>query len=73
MGFQKQGYENGVITRKKSRLVVQEYNQEESIDYDETFALIARMEPIRILIAVAAYMGFKLYQMDVKSAFLMNI
>ena len=62
--------ENGVITRKKSRLVVQEYNQEEGIDYDETFAPVARMEAIRILIAFAAFMGFKLYQMDVKSAFL---
>ncbi|XP_015057420.1 uncharacterized protein LOC107003608 [Solanum pennellii] len=62
--------ENGVITRNKSRLVVQRYNQEEGIDYDETFAPVARMEAIRILIAFAAFMGFKLYQMDVKSAFL---
>ena len=62
--------ENGVITRNKSRLVVQGYNQEEGIDYDETFAPVARMEAIRILIAFAAFMGFKLYQMDVKSAFL---
>ena len=62
--------ENGVITRNKSRLVVQGYNQEEGIDYDETFVPVARMEAIRILIAFAAFMGFKLYQMDVKSAFL---
>ena len=62
--------ENGVITRNKSRLGVQGYNQEEGIDYDETFAPVARMEAIRILIAFAAFMGFKLYQMDVKSAFL---
>ena len=60
--------ENGVITRNKSRLVVQGYNQEEGIDYDETFAPVARMEAIRILIAFAAFMGFKLYQMDMKSA-----
>ena len=62
--------ENGVITRNKSRLVVQGYNQEDGIDYDETFAHVARMEAIRILIAFAAFMGFKLYQMDVKSVFL---
>ena len=55
-----------MITRNKSKLVVQGYNQEEGIDYDETF----RMEAIRILIAFASFMGFKLYQMDVKSAFL---
>ena len=59
-----------MITRNKSRLVVQGYNQEEGIDYDETFAPIVRMEAIRIVIAFAAFMGFKLYQMDVKSAFL---
>ena len=49
---------------------MQGYNQEEGIDYDETFELVAKMEAIRILIAFAAFMGFKLYQMDVKSAFL---
>ena len=59
-----------MITRNKSRLVIQGYNQEEGIDYDETFAPVARMEAIRILIAFAAFMGFKLYQMDVKSVFL---
>ena len=62
--------ENGVITRNKSRLVVQGYNQEEGIDYNETFSPVARMEAFRILIAFAAFMGFKLYQMDVKNAFL---
>ena len=62
--------ENGVITKDKYRLVVQGYNKEEGIDYDETFALVARMEAIRILISFAALMGLKLYQMDVKSAFL---
>ena len=59
-----------MITRNKSRLVVQGYNKKEGIDYDDTFAPVARMETIRILIAFAAIMGFKLYQMDVKSAFL---
>ena len=62
--------ESGVIIRNKSRLVVQGYNQEEGIDYDETFAPVAKMEAIKILIAFVEFTGFKLYQMDVKSAFL---
>ena len=49
--------ENGVITRNKSKLVVQGYNQEEGTDYDETFAPVSKMEAIRILIAFAAFMG----------------
>ncbi|XP_075103519.1 putative mitochondrial protein AtMg00820 [Nicotiana tabacum] len=62
--------EFGNTTRNRARLVVQGYNQEEGIDYDETFAPVARMEAIRILIAFASYMEFILFQMDVKSAFL---
>ena len=46
------------------------YNQEEGIDFDETFAPVARLEAIRMLFAYASYMNFKLFQMDVKSAFL---
>jgi len=61
--------ELGTVTRSKARLVFQGYNQEEGIDYEETFAPVARIEAIRILIAFAAFMEFKLYQMDVKSAF----
>ena len=68
--FRNKLHEHGTIKRNKSRLVVQGYNQEEGIDCDETFAPIARMETIRILIAFAAFMGFKLFQMDVKSAFI---
>lgn len=48
----------------------QVFNQEKGIDYDETFAPVARMEAIRILIAFEAFMGFKLFQLDVKNAFL---
>jgi len=62
--------ELGIVTRNKARLVVQGYNQKEGIDYEETFATVARIEAIRILIAFAAHMEFKLYQMNVKSAFL---
>ena len=50
--------------------MVQGYNQEQGIDYDETFAPVPRMEAIRMLIAFAAHMEFKLYEMFVKSAFL---
>lgn len=50
--------------------MVQGYNQEEDIDYDETFAPITRIEAIRILIAFAAFVSFKLYQMDITSIFL---
>ncbi|XP_070007049.1 uncharacterized protein [Nicotiana sylvestris] len=62
--------EHGNTTRNKARLVVQGYNEEEGIDYDETFAPVACMEAIRILIAFASHMEFTLFQMDVKNAFL---
>ncbi|GJZ99981.1 retrovirus-related pol polyprotein from transposon TNT 1-94 [Tanacetum coccineum] len=54
----------------KMRLVAQGYNQQEGIDYDETYAPVARLESIRILLAYACALDFKLFQMDVKSAFL---
>ncbi|GKD80064.1 retrovirus-related pol polyprotein from transposon TNT 1-94, partial [Tanacetum coccineum] len=62
--------EHGTTTKNKARLVAQGYSQEEGIDYYETFAPVARMEAIRIFLAFATYMNFKVYQMDVKSAFL---
>jgi hypothetical protein len=62
--------ESGVVVRNKARLVAQGFNQEEGIDFEETFAPVARLEAIRILLAFACYKGFKLFQMDVKSAFL---
>ncbi|GJZ92974.1 copia protein [Tanacetum coccineum] len=62
--------ENGVVSRNKARLVAQGYNQQEGIDYDKTYAPVARLEPIRILLAYACALNFKLFQMDVKSAFL---
>ncbi|GJW47238.1 putative ribonuclease H-like domain-containing protein [Tanacetum coccineum] len=62
--------ERGVVVRNKARLVAQGHRQEESIDYDEVFAPVARIEAIRIFLAFASYMGFIVYQMDVKSAFL---
>jgi len=62
--------EHGVITRNKARLVAKGYNQEEGIDYDETYAPVARLEVVRLLLAFSCMEGFKLFQMDVKSAFL---
>ncbi|GJZ13106.1 putative ribonuclease H-like domain-containing protein [Tanacetum coccineum] len=62
--------ERGVVVRNKARLVAQGHRQEEGIDYVEVFALVARIEAIRIFLAFASYMGFIVYQMDVKSAFL---
>ncbi|GJT08722.1 uncharacterized mitochondrial protein-like protein [Tanacetum coccineum] len=62
--------ENGVVIKNKAKLDAQGYNQQEWIDYEETFAPVARLEAIRIFLAYAAYMGFMVYQMDVKSAFL---
>ena len=62
--------EHGTVTRNKARLVAQGYRQEEGIDYDETFAPVARLEAIRLFLAFAAHKGFKVYQMDVKNAIL---
>nr|GEY57382.1 putative ribonuclease H-like domain-containing protein [Tanacetum cinerariifolium] len=62
--------ESGVVVRNKARLVVQGHKQEEGIDYDEVFANVVRIEAIRIFLDFASYMGFIVYQMDVKSTFL---
>src|ERR1044071_497299 len=65
--------DSGTVIRNKARLVAQGYNQQEGIDYDETFAPVARIEAIRLLIAYAAHKGFKLFQMDVKTTFLNGV
>ncbi|GJR78542.1 putative ribonuclease H-like domain-containing protein [Tanacetum coccineum] len=62
--------ETEVVVRNKARLVAQRYKQEEGIDYDEVFAPVTRMEAIRLFLAFASFMGFIVYQMDVKSTFL---
>ncbi|GKC48785.1 putative ribonuclease H-like domain-containing protein [Tanacetum coccineum] len=62
--------ERGIVIRNKARLVAQGHTQEEGINYDEFFAPVARIEAIRLFLAYASYMGFMVYQMDVKSAFL---
>nr|GEY86823.1 hypothetical protein [Tanacetum cinerariifolium] len=62
--------EREIVIKNKARLVAQGHTQEEGIDYDEVFAHVARIEAIRLFLAYASFMGFTVYQMDVKSAFL---
>nr|GEZ20727.1 putative ribonuclease H-like domain-containing protein [Tanacetum cinerariifolium] len=62
--------ERCMVIRNKARLVTQGHTQEEGIDYEEFFAPVARIEAIRLFLAYASFMGFMVYQMDVKSAFL---
>jgi hypothetical protein len=59
--------------RNKARLVAQGFSQVEGVNCGETFAPVAHLETIRILLAFVACKGFKLYQMDVKSSFLNGV
>nr|GEW01874.1 hypothetical protein [Tanacetum cinerariifolium] len=68
--FRNKKDERGIVIRNKARLVAQGHTQEECIDYEEVFAPVARIEAIRLFLAYASFMGFMVYQMDVKSAFL---
>ncbi|GKB18220.1 putative ribonuclease H-like domain-containing protein, partial [Tanacetum coccineum] len=68
--FRNKRDERSIVVKNKARLVAQGFRQEEGIDYDEVFAPVARIEAIRLFLAFASYMGFPVYQMDVKSAFL---
>ncbi|KAI3692233.1 hypothetical protein L6452_32044 [Arctium lappa] len=68
--FRNKRDERGIVIRNKARLVAQGYTQEEGIDYEEVFAPVARIEAIRLFLSYASFMKFKVYQMDVKSAFL---
>ena len=58
------------MIRNKAFIVAQGYSKMEGVDYDKTFTPVAHMESIRILLALACHLKFKLYQMDVKTAFL---
>lgn len=62
--------EDGIVIRNKARLVAQGFTQLEALDYDETFSPIACLEAIRLFLAYASFMKFKVYPMDVKTAFL---
>nr|GEV78164.1 copia protein [Tanacetum cinerariifolium] len=65
--------ESSLVIRNKARLVAVGYSQQEGIDYDDTFAPVARIEAIRLFLAYAAYKDFTVFQMDVKTAFLNGI
>jgi len=65
--------EQGEVTRNKARLVARGYSQQEDIDYTETFAQVARLEAIRLLLSYVVNHGIILYQMDVKSTFLNGV
>nr|GEV64292.1 hypothetical protein [Tanacetum cinerariifolium] len=68
--FKNKHDEENTVIHNKTRLVVRGFRQEEGIDLEESFALIARMEAIRIFLAYATHKGFTMYQMDVKTTFL---
>nr|GFB55462.1 hypothetical protein [Tanacetum cinerariifolium] len=68
--YRKKKNERDIVIRKKARLVAQGHTQEEGIDYEEVFAPVVRIEAIRLFLAYASFIGFPVYQMDVKSAFL---
>ena len=68
--FRNKQDQDGIIVRNKARLVAQRYTQVEGLDFGEIYAPVARLEAIRILLAYACAHNIKLYQMDVKSAFL---
>jgi hypothetical protein len=68
--FRNKEDEHGVVTRNKARLVEKGYAQVAGLNFEETFAPVVRLESIRILLAYAAHHSFKLFQMDVKIAFL---
>nr|GEU80488.1 putative ribonuclease H-like domain-containing protein [Tanacetum cinerariifolium] len=68
--FRNKKDERGIVIRNKARLVAQCHRQEEGIDYEEVFDHVARIKAIRLFLAYASFMGFLVYQMDVKSAFL---
>ncbi|GKE53502.1 putative ribonuclease H-like domain-containing protein, partial [Tanacetum coccineum] len=71
--FKNKKDERSIVVKNKARLVAQGFRQEEGIDYDEVFALVSRIEAIRLFLAFASYIGFPVYQMDVKSAFFYGI
>ncbi|GJY39342.1 putative ribonuclease H-like domain-containing protein [Tanacetum coccineum] len=68
--FRNKKDERGIVVRNKATLVAKGYTQEEGIDYYEVFAHVARIEAIRLFLAYASFIGFIVYQIDVKSAFL---
>ena len=70
MDLQKQFNDDGQVIRNKAKLVCKGYAQIEGIDFEEIFALVERLEAIRMFLEFVGYKNFKVYQMDVKYAFL---
>ena len=70
MDLQNKTDEAGCVTKNRARLVAQSYAQVEGVDFDETFAPVARLEAIHLLLEISCIQKFKLYQMDAMSAFL---
>nr|GEU44159.1 elongation factor Tu, mitochondrial [Tanacetum cinerariifolium] len=68
--FRNKKDKRGIVIKNKARLIAQGHTQEEGIDYDEVFTPVAKIEAIRLFLAYAFFMGFMVYQMDVKNAFL---
>nr|GEW83596.1 hypothetical protein [Tanacetum cinerariifolium] len=68
--FRNKKDKRGIVVKNKARLVTQGHTKEEGIDYEEVFAPVARIEATRLFLAYASFMGFMVYQMDIKSAFL---
>jgi hypothetical protein len=68
--FRNKQDQDGIVVRNKARLVAQGYTQVEGLDFRETYALVARVKAIRILLAYACAHNIKLYQIDVKNVFL---
>nr|GEW19932.1 Gag-Pol polyprotein [Tanacetum cinerariifolium] len=68
--FKNKNDEENTVIRNKSRIVVRGYHQEEGLDFNKSFASVARMESIRIFLAYVAHKSFTVFQMDVKTAFL---
>ena len=68
--FKKKTDADGNVTIYKARLVAKGYRQVQGIDYDETFSPVAKLKSVRIMLAIAAYYGYEIWQMDVKTAFL---
>nr|GEY40901.1 hypothetical protein [Tanacetum cinerariifolium] len=68
--FRNKKDERDIVMKNKARLVTQGHTQEDGMDYEELFATVSRIEAIKLFLAYASFMGFMVYQMDVKSAFL---
>ena len=68
--FKKKTDADGNVTIYKAQLVAKGYRQVQGIDYDETFSPVAKLKSVRIMLAIAAYYDYEIWQMDVKTAFL---